>query len=141
MVLMDRAWAERDPETKILVYLDENLTDAEARSVGTKINTIPAVQKIDFISREEALEDFRADHGEDETFAGVEASDLRHRFLVTVLPEDLETVLAALEEIPEIVKIGGNTTALERIAILGPEQDPEAMAALVAALPELPELE
>jgi hypothetical protein len=46
-----------------------------------------------------------------------------------------------LEEIPEIVKIGGNTTALERIAILGPEQDPEAMAALVATLPELPELE
>ena len=91
---------------QIMVYVDENYTDAEARSVGTLINKVPNVFQATFVSREEALEDFVADHGGDSAFAGVDANPLRHRFVVTMEDNGLikETV-AQLEKVAGVVKI------------------------------------
>ena len=70
--------------SEILVYVDSSLSDAEARSIGTKINMMDNVFKSTFISREEALRDFIADHEGDPAFSGVQAEDLRHRFVVSL---------------------------------------------------------
>ena len=64
---------------EILVYVDTELSDAEARSIGTTINRISNVHNSTFVSREEALAAFVADHNGDEAFSGVRAEDLRHR--------------------------------------------------------------
>ena len=64
--------------SEILVYVDSSLSDAEAKSIGTKINMIPNVMESVFVSREEALQEFIADHADEgEAFTGVEATDLR----------------------------------------------------------------
>ena len=91
---------------EVLVFIDENLTDAEARSVGTKINVIENVQQSTFVSREQALQEFVADYQESELFGGVDAGDLRHRFSVILQDNGLlhETV-AQLESIEGVVKI------------------------------------
>ncbi len=91
---------------EILVYIDSELPDAEARSVGTQINQIANVQNAVFVSREEALEDFVADHQSDEAFSGVEPEDLRHRYVVTLMDNALmkETV-KELEGISGVAKI------------------------------------
>ena len=70
--------------SEILVYVDSSLSDAEARSIGTRINMMDNVFKSTFISREEALADFIADHEGDPAFSGVQAEDLRHRFVVSL---------------------------------------------------------
>ena len=75
---------ELNQTSEILVYVDAELSDAEARSIGTKINLLDNVLKSTFVSREEALEDFIADHDGDSAFAGVQASDLRHRYVVSL---------------------------------------------------------
>ena len=75
---------ELNQTSEILVYVDDSLTDAEARSIGTKINMLDNVLQANFISRQEALEDFKADHDGDSAFDGVQAEDLRHRFVVTL---------------------------------------------------------
>ena len=91
---------------EILVYVDETLTDAEARSVGTKINTIENVLQAEFVSREEALKDFVADHQGDEAFSGVDAQDLRHRFVVTLMDNaQMEQTVAQLEAVPGVASI------------------------------------
>ena len=91
---------------EILVYVDETLSDAEAKSVGTKINRIENVLRANFVSREEALKNFIEDHQGDEVFAGVEAGDLRHRFVVILEDNSLmsETV-SAVEQIPGVAWI------------------------------------
>ena len=43
---------------EVLAYVDGGLTEAEAKSIGTKINMIENVLQADFISREEALQKF-----------------------------------------------------------------------------------
>lgn len=75
---------ELNKTSEILVYVDSELADADARSIGTKINLMENVQKATFVSREEALEDFIADHDGDSAFSGVQASDLRHRYVVVL---------------------------------------------------------
>jgi cell division transport system permease protein len=74
--------------SEILCYVDMELPDAEARSIGTQINLLDNVLQSTFVSREEALEDFIADHDGDSAFSGVQASDLRHRYVV-VLEDNL----------------------------------------------------
>jgi len=91
---------------EILAYVDETLSDADAKSVGTKINMVDNVLRADFIPREEALENFIADHQDEEaSFSGLDATDLRHRFRI-VLEDNhyiTETDLA-IQNIPGVVK-------------------------------------
>ena len=91
---------------EILVIVDEELPDAEAKSVGTQINRIENVQNAVFVSREEALENFVAEHGNDPAFSGLQSEDLRHRYVVTLMDNSLikETV-KAIDDIPGVVKI------------------------------------
>ena len=92
--------------SEILAFVDETFSDAEARSIGTRINQIPNVYKASFVSRQEALDKFIADHGNDPVFGGVEADFLRHRFVVVLEDnERMEETAAQLESIPGIVKI------------------------------------
>ena len=91
---------------EILVYVDSALEDAEARSVGTRINLLDNVLKAEFVSREEALRNFVADHEGDEAFTGVDASDLRHRFVVTLEDNTLiEETAQKLKAVPGVADI------------------------------------
>ena len=96
---------ELNQTSEILVYIDSDLSDAEARSIGTKINMLDNVLQATFVSREEALEDFIADHNGDSAFSGVQASDLRHRYVVSL--EDntkMEQTDAQLQQLPGVAK-------------------------------------
>ena len=105
---------------EILVYVDEELSEAEAKSIGTKINQISNVQEADFVSREDALDQFVADHqGEDAAFSGVEPEDLRHRFVVTLQDNLLmEDTVGQIEDIPGVVKIRASYELAEGFSTL-----------------------
>ena len=91
---------------EILVYIDDSLSDAEARSISTQLNQIDNVFHAQFKSREEALKDFIADHEGDEAFNGVEASDLRHRYVVTLVDNSLmEETVDKIEQVAGVAKI------------------------------------
>ena len=104
---------------EVLAYVDGSLTEAEAKSIGTQINMIENVLQADFISREEALENFVEDHQEDEAFAGVEATDLRHRFRV-ILEDNtyIEETAAQIDALPGVVKIRAEYELAEGFATL-----------------------
>ena len=100
---LDEMVKELNQTSEILVYIDADLSDAEARSIGTKINLLDNVLQATFVSREEALEDFIADHDGDSAFSGVQASDLRHRYVVTLEDNTLmEQTDAQLRQIPGV---------------------------------------
>ena len=62
---LDEMVKDLNKTSEILCYVDSELSDAEARSIGTKINLMDNVLQATFVSREEALEDFIADHDGD----------------------------------------------------------------------------
>ena len=104
---------------EVLVYVDETLPEAEARSIGARISTLENVFYREFITRETALENFIADHEGDESFSGVEASDLRHRFRVVLVDNALmrETV-EELSEIPGVAKVSASYELAEGFSTL-----------------------
>ena len=102
---LDEMVQELNQTSEILVYIDADLSDAEARSIGTKINLLDNVLQATFVSRQEALQDFVADHDGDSAFSGVQASDLRHRYVVTL--EDntkMKETDAQLKQLPGVAK-------------------------------------
>lgn len=102
---LDEMVEDLNKTSEILCYVDMELPDAEARSIGTQINLLDNVLQSTFVSREEALEDFIADHDGDSAFSGVQASDLRHRYVV-VLEDNLlmKQTEEQLKQIPGIAK-------------------------------------
>ena len=91
---------------EIMVYVDETLSDAEARSIGTQINRVENVQQATFVSRQEALEDFVADYADSGAFTGVDASYLRHRFVVVLVDNHLiEQTTQQIRSIPGVADI------------------------------------
>ena len=97
---------ELNKTNEVLAYVDENLSDAEARSVGTLINRIDNVSQANFVHREQALEDFIADYENPEAFEGTEADTLEHRFVV-VLKDNrkLDETMRELKKVPGVVDV------------------------------------
>jgi len=94
---------------EIVVYVDSALTDAEARSIGTKINQLDNIYRADFKSRETALEEFIKEHENDPAFGGLVPTDLRHRYIVVLEDNELMAqTVAQLETVPGIVKINAS---------------------------------
>ena len=96
---------ELDQTSEILAYVNSDLSDAEAKSIGTKINMLDNVFQATYVSREEALENFIEDHNGDSAFSGVQAEDLRHRFVVVLENNKLmKETDDQLQDIPGVVK-------------------------------------
>ena len=104
---------------EVMVYVDETLSDAQARSVGTKLNQVENIYNAVFKSREEALQDFIADHGNDDAFAGIDAQDLRHRYIVTLENNELihETV-DAIKKVEGVADVKANFELAEGFSTL-----------------------
>ena len=102
---------ELNQTSEILVYVDSSLSDAEARSIGTKINLVDNVLQSTYVSREEALQNFIADHDGDSAFNGVQAQDLRHRFVVSL--EDNTKMKQTDEQLKQIPGVAATNAAYE----------------------------
>ena len=80
---------ELEQDNEVLVYIDESLSEAEAKSVGSQINMITNVNNAQFISREEALANFIAEQQDEGLFAGLESSTFRDRYAVSMVDNKL----------------------------------------------------
>lgn len=94
--------AEVEQDAEILVYIDETYTEAEAKSVGSRINMIDNVYQATFVSRQEALEEFVAKQGDESAFDGLQADVLQDRFIVV-----LEDNSKMRETVPMIEAVDG----------------------------------
>ena len=90
----------------VMVYVDETLTDDEAKSVGTDINMLDNIERADYISREEAMEKYAQQHSETGVFEGVDVETFRHRFQVFLTENRLlEQSKKDLLNVPGVVKV------------------------------------
>ena len=136
--IADRNWCEPNKMTELIAYVSSELTLAEQRSIGVRINQIEGVYSATFKSAEQILDDFIADHNNGESFSGLEADGLRARFSITIETENLEATIAQIEKISGIEEVSASLWAPESIRLIGPEKQPEKMKAAFEKLPELP---
>ena len=75
---------ELEQENEMLVYIDETYSEAEAKSVGSQINQIANVHNAQFVSPEQAVENFVDEMQDEDLFAGLDPSTFRDRFVITL---------------------------------------------------------
>lgn len=103
-----------EKENEILAYIDETYSEAEAKSVGSQINMITNVHNAQFVSRDQAVEDFKEQEGYAEAFNGLDASTFRDRFVISLEDSSLmkETV-EKLRSIEGVADVSANYEIME----------------------------
>lgn len=110
---------ELESENVILAYIDENLSETDARALGPTIKRTPNVTDTTFITREQALYSFIGRYENTDRYKNVESSWLRHRYAVYV--EDVALIAetqSALREIYGIKKVNANLTIARGLVTL-----------------------
>ncbi|MDR0890203.1 MAG: permease-like cell division protein FtsX [Oscillospiraceae bacterium] len=106
-------------ESRVLVFVDENYSQAEAKSVGSQINLMDNVADAVFVSREEAFAKFLAQNEDDEVYEGVEAATLRDQFEITLIDNSkMDETIAALRGMQGVAKVNAQTGVVNRLLTL-----------------------
>ncbi|MDE6996578.1 MAG: permease-like cell division protein FtsX [Oscillospiraceae bacterium] len=103
--------ADLESQNQVLAFVDENLSEQEARALESKLRAVPNVADVTFISNAEAAEAFRGRYEDEELFQ-LPDNNFRHRYAIDL--EDIGLMgetKAALEDMPEIGR--GNVNAYE----------------------------
>ena len=110
---------ELNQTNEVICYVDSVYTDAEAKSVHSRINMVENVFQATYVSREEALKNFVNDHDNDAAFKGVSPEDLRHR-IVVVLEDNtrMEETVALLEQVEGVATIDAEFELAEGFATI-----------------------
>lgn len=105
-------------EMRILVCVDENYTEAEAKSVGSNINLLDNVANAQFVSREEALTNFIGD-SDASLFEGLESQYLRDQYVVTLENNDLvEQTVEELKNVEGVASVNANIRVANAMATI-----------------------
>ena len=100
---------ELENENIVLVYVNDRLTDNDARALGTTIRATPNVDHAVFITREQAMDTFIGKYEDSERYSDIDASWFRHRY--TVYVEDVALISEtsqALRDIYGVEKVNAN---------------------------------
>ena len=102
----DATLSRLEDENQVLAFVDESLTDAQARALESDLLAVPNVAGVVFISRDEAWTDYIADFPEIGELAGdeMDSSTLRHRYAIYM--EDLSQMAETAEMIRNLPGIG-----------------------------------
>ena len=71
-----------ESQNEVVVFVDENLTDEEsAQEVGKRIAAVENISSVDFVSRDEAMDNFMSRY-DASLMEGIDETVFRHRFVV-----------------------------------------------------------
>ena len=103
---IDSIIRDMERESQILAFVDESLTQDDARLLEGAIRTLSNVREVKFITRGEALENYKAQYEDTSLFDDIDASVLRNRYVVYLNDITLmENTKEALENVPGVADV------------------------------------
>ena len=100
--------ADMEEENEVVAFIDESLTEDEARAVETLIEAVPNVSGADFVTREQAMEDFQADYDED-MFESLDPTVFRHRYIIHLTDiSQMQQTKADLEAVDGVADVNAH---------------------------------
>ena len=93
-------------ENAVLAFVDENLSDNEAKALQSKLEKIPGAADCTFVSRQEARDSYVEQYDEDDLYSNLDPSIFRHRYVIHLTDAaQMQQVVSDLEATPGIVKV------------------------------------
>ena len=102
---------ELEQQNEILAFVDEALSQDEARELQVHLRAIPNVSSVEFVTREQAMENFISGYDDPDMFAEVTASWFRHRYLIYM--DDLSQMAATKAAVEGVNGIAEVSASLE----------------------------
>ena len=100
---IDNTLGRYEAENEFIAYIDETLAEDEARALQSKLEAIPNVSSVTFMTAGEALERYTERYTDSETrelFDGMDDSVLRHRYRIHV--DDLERMGETVRQVEAV---------------------------------------
>ena len=96
-----------EQENEFLAFVDENFEDTHA--LQQKLEAIPNVESVDFISRQEAMERFTEQYPDEEMFQDLDPNILRDRFSLKIINlERISQTRAAVAAVNGIARVNAS---------------------------------
>lgn len=96
---------ELQNQNNVLAYVDETLSESEARALQSEIEAVSNVTTVEFVTREEAMDNFESDYDEN-LFENIDPTVFRHRFVITLddlaLMKETQTALRNIDGIASV---------------------------------------
>ena len=106
--------ADLQQENAVLAFVDDALTEQEARAMQTKIENVNNVADCTFMSRDEAKENYIARYDGDELYGDLPADVFRHRYVIHVTdPDRIMETKEAVEQVAGIAKARADQAVAE----------------------------
>ena len=106
--------ADLQQENAVLAFVDDALTEQEARALQTKIENVENVADCTFMSRDEAKENYIARYDGDELYGDLPADVFRHRYIIHVTdPDRIMETKTAVEQVEGIAKARADQAVAE----------------------------
>lgn len=105
---------EMQNQNNVLAYIDESLSESEARALESKILAVDNVATAEFVTREEAMKNFESDYDEN-LFENIDPTVFRHRFVITL--DDLSLMKetqAALRNVKGVASVTAHVDYAEK---------------------------
>ncbi|NMA25848.1 MAG: hypothetical protein GX936_09315 [Clostridiales bacterium] len=93
----------------LVAYVDDTLSETEARGLQSRIEQIPDVEYVEFVTREEALKRFMDKYEDKSIFEGIDAGVFRNRYNVRI--RDISLIERTMKDISRIGGIVGVSAA------------------------------
>lgn len=110
-VNLDQLLGSFEAENEFLAYIDENYTTEEAQALQTKIESIPNVKQAIFVTREEALQEYKEGRADNSLLDQMPASALRDRYRIHVA--DIEQMSSTVEAVKGIEGVANVRAAID----------------------------
>ncbi len=105
-VNIDSIIKSMEQDSQILAFVDDSLTQDDARLLEGAIRTLSNVREVRFVTREEALENYKSQYDDTSLFDDIDATVLRNRYVIYLNDITLmESTKEALEKVPGVADV------------------------------------
>ena len=71
-----------EEDSQVLAFVDEKLSEEDARTLEGAIRSVSNVRNVEFITRDQAYETYKARFDDQSLFEGIDGSVFRHRYVI-----------------------------------------------------------
>ena len=105
----ENMFSDLEAENQFTAYIDESLTQEEAKALQDDIEAVPNVARAEFMTKEQAQEEFEADYEGNELFDGLPSDVYRDRFHVYL--DDISKLTETENAIKEVTGVAKTKSA------------------------------
>ena len=105
-VNIDSLISELESQNEMLAFVNENVSETDARALETQITSIDNVSKVEFETREQAMEEFKKGYENSTLFDDIDATVFRDRYIVYLNDiSKMEQTKADIEKVDGIANV------------------------------------